>query len=179
MICRRWRGNRSGLSLLIGPTEPVANETTADAVAAFFVRTYLRRIALRHFEKKPIGRGNPLPFAAVPHAVFNDRRLKPGDRDLLAALTSYARNKSFCWPSNRKLADHLGVAPRTIQYRLRHLEAAGWITSVQKPRQRVIHLTWKGEADCSPPVQSIARPPMKRVALQEEQSLNSTDAILG
>lgn len=73
---------------------------------------------------------NRLPFAAIPHAVYKDRGLIPGDRDLLARLIFYARSKSYCWPSNRTLARDLGVTTRTVKYRLRRLEGVGWVASV-------------------------------------------------
>lgn len=110
------------------------------------------------------------PFAAIPHAVYADRRLTPGDRDLLAVLTRYARNKPTCWPSNQRLSQDLRVTRRTVQARLRRLEAAGWLACKQTSRKREIHLTWGDEDDDVPPGQPISRPPAKPIAPKEDRN---------
>ena len=101
-----------------------------------------------------------LPFAAVPHAAYQERKLRPGDRDLLARLTYYARNKSCCWPGNDRLAVDLGVCRRTVQYRLRALERTGWIACVRDddlPSGRRIELLWLSSVDPSHATWCVAR----------------------
>ena len=69
-----------------------------------------------------------LPFAALPHELRKDPRLK-GHRTaivLAATLLEYARDSPHCWPSNRRLAEDLGVCQQTVRNALATLQAAGW-----------------------------------------------------
>lgn len=111
-----------------------------------------------------------LPFAAIPHAVYADRRLTPGDRDLLAVLTRYALNKPTCWPSNQRLSQDLRVTRRTVQARLRRLEAAGWLVCKQTCSKRVIHLNWRDEDEDTPPGHPPSHRPAKPVAPEEDRN---------
>ena len=98
-----------------------------------------------------------LPFAALPHELRKDPRLK-GNRTaivLAAALLEYARATDSCWPSNRRLAEDLGCCPQTIRNALAALQAAGWVRvehGASNPTGRIIWLTWR--AGQSPPTPS-------------------------
>src|SRR5512135_2058674 len=89
-----------------------------------------------------------LPFAALPHELRKDPRLK-GNRTaivLAAALLEYARSKPSCYPSNARLAEDLGVCQQTIRNALAALVAAGWVKVVLGPDQpngRTIWLCWR------------------------------------
>jgi hypothetical protein len=92
---------------------------------------------------------NSLPFAALPHELRKDPRLK-GNRTavvLAAALLEYARDGAHCWPSNRRLAEDLGVCQQTVRNALATLQAAGWCRvehGVGNPTGRLIWLCWRG-----------------------------------
>jgi hypothetical protein len=100
------------------------------------------------------GQANARPFAALPHDLTADQRLKDGDVRLAAVLLRYARAKASCWPSVKTLANDLARCERTVQYALKRLAEAGWITSRPDPNPtgRVLILTWR-ETPCTPPVQ--------------------------
>ena len=104
-----------------------------------------------------------LPFAALPHELRKDPRLK-GNRTaivLAATLLEYARARDSCWPSNRRLAEDLGCCPQTIRNALAALQAAGWVRvehGASNPTGRIIWLTWRAE-QATPP--NRLDPPLK------------------
>jgi len=113
------------------------------------------------------------PFAAIPHDLVADGHLKPIDVKLVAILLRYARSKATCWPSVATLATDLGRCERTVQYALRRLTEAGWITSRPdaNPTGRLLVLVWR-EAKLHPPVQppySQGMPRVKPVAPEPEK----------
>jgi hypothetical protein len=69
------------------------------------------------------------PFAALPHDLRKDPQLRGRDKAplLAAALLEYARDKTSCFPSNRRLAEDLGCCARTVQLALADLRRAGWV----------------------------------------------------
>src|SRR5271165_4732359 len=89
-----------------------------------------------------------IPFAALPHELRKDPRLK-GNRTaivLAAALLEYARARDSCWPSNRRLAEDIGCCQQTVRNALAALQAAGWVRvehGASNPTGRVIWLTWR------------------------------------
>lgn len=87
----------------------------------------------------------PRPFAAVPHDLAADLRLKPLDVRLAAVLLRYARAKASCWPGVKALAADVGRCERTVQYSLKRLAAVGWIEFAPDPNPtgRLIVLTWR------------------------------------
>jgi hypothetical protein len=112
--------------------------------------------------------GTREPFAALPHALRKDPRLKGHDKAILlaAALLEYARAGASCFPSNRRLADDLGCAPRTVQLALAALKRTGWVRvelGADTPTGRRIVLVWR-EADCAPSPPPVARPGAQPVA---------------
>ena len=96
----------------------------------------------------PGAKTQSLPFAALPHELRKDPRLK-GNRTaivLAAALLEYARARDSCWPSNRRLAEDLGCCQQTVRNALAALQAAGWVRvehGASNPTGRVIWLTWR------------------------------------
>jgi hypothetical protein len=100
------------------------------------------------------------PFAALPHDLRKDPRLRRRDKAklLAAALLEYARGKTSCWPSNRRLADDLGCGERTVQLALGALRDAGWVRvehGADTPTGRLLVLVWR-EMDCAPPATDCA-----------------------
>ena len=109
-------------------------------------------------------RRNPLPFAAVPHALAEDVRLKPIDLAVTRALLKHARGDDHAWPSVGSLAAQVGRTRRTVQFALRRLEASGWIVAepATNPTGRVLVLTWRREGSATAgasPARSMAPPP--------------------
>lgn len=94
---------------------------------------------------------NPLPFAAVPHALVLDRRLIGTDVRLAALLLRFGGGRDRCWPSVATLARELGCCERTVQYALRRLQRAGWLRSeaAGNPTGRVLVFCWL--EGCKPP----------------------------
>ena len=109
---------------------------------------------------------HPLPFAALPHELRKDPRLK-GNRTaivLAAALLEYARASDSCWPSNRRLAEDLGCCQQTVRNALAALQAAGWVRvehGASNPTGRVIWLTWRAGRVIPPTPSNRLDPPLK------------------
>jgi hypothetical protein len=104
------------------------------------------------FARDPARRqGQPTarPFAALPHDLIADKRLKATDVRLAGILLRYARDKSTCWPSVATLGADLGRCRRTVQTSLRRLEAAGWISTrpAPNPTGREFVMVWREQAD--------------------------------
>lgn len=117
------------------------------------------------------GPGTCAPFAALPHALRKDPRLSDKAVLLAAALLEYARNKTFCWPSNQRLAQDLRCSPRTVQLALAQLKVAGWVRielGAENPTGRLIRLAWR-EGPCASPPLPVAPPPVPRVAPEEDR----------
>jgi hypothetical protein len=105
-----------------------------------------------------------LPFAALPHDLRKDPRLK-GNRTaivLAAALLEYAPGtKPSCYPTNARLADDLGCCEQTVRHALADLQSAGWIRIARgsnQPNGRRIWLTWRCDTQ-SITVPSTSGPP--------------------
>src|SRR5271166_2852391 len=114
-----------------------------------------------------------LPFAALPHELRKDPRLK-GNRTaivLAAALLEYARARDSCWPSNRRLAEDLGCCHQTIRNALAALQTAGWVRvehGASNPTGRIIWLTWRAKQATpsnrlDPPLKPAGGIPLKPV----------------
>jgi hypothetical protein len=112
---------------------------------------------------------NPLPFAAVPHALAEDARLKPIDLSVARAILKHARGDDHAWPSVATLARQVGRTRRTVQFALRRLEGAGWIAAepAGNPTGRVLVLTWRRDGGATPGAEgapSMAPPPAQAPA---------------
>src|SRR5271165_7059610 len=114
-----------------------------------------------------------IPFAALPHELRKDPRLK-GNRTaivLAAALLEYARARDSCWPSNRRLAEDLGCCQQTVRNALAALQAAGWVRvehGASNPTGRIIWLTWRAKQATpsnrlDPPLKPAGGIPLKPV----------------
>ena len=114
----------------------------------------------------PAVKGRVRPFAALPHDLVSDPRLKPIDLKLVAVLLRYAQAKATCWPSVATLGLDIGRAVRTVQYALKRLIGAGWLDSrpASNPTGRVLVLSWRVPADGTPPVQRPYSQGLPRVA---------------
>lgn len=75
-------------------------------------------------------------FARVPAAAVFDSRLSAEAKVVLAALAVYADKDGLCWPAVSTLANRLGRTRRAVQLQLRTLEAAGYVLTVRRLRNR-------------------------------------------
>ncbi len=95
------------------------------------------------------GTKTQLPFAALPHDLRKDPRLKRNRTAIVlaAALLEYAPGtKPSCYPTNARLAGDLGCCEQTIRNALADLQSAGWIRIAlgsNQPNGRRIWLTWR------------------------------------
>jgi Helix-turn-helix domain len=96
------------------------------------------------------GAKTQLPFAALPHDLRKDPRLRGKDKAILlaASLLEHARTKPSCSPTNARLTQDLGCCEQTVRTALAHLQDAGWIRIVlgaHQPNGRTIWLLWRGD----------------------------------
>ncbi len=107
-------------------------------------------------------------YSPIPHELIEDRRLIGTDVRLVGVILKYARAKAEAWPAVATLARDLGCCPRTVQYSLRRLEAAGWIATREADNRtgRVLVLTWRAQVVAPPPVQPYSQGLPKAVAPQ-------------
>ena len=111
------------------------------------------------------GTQTQLPFAALPHELRKDPRLKRNRTAIVlaAALLEYAPGyKPYCYPTNARLCADLGCCETTIRTALTALQKAGWIRidlGANQPNGRRIWLQWRVNAAAHPtPQQPDPRP---------------------
>ncbi|MBV8316025.1 MAG: helix-turn-helix domain-containing protein, partial [Planctomycetaceae bacterium] len=125
-------------------------------------------------------RGTPyhtaVPFAALPHDIAADPRLRPTDLRLLAALLYYARQQPSCYPSDAALAARVHRHPGTVRRCLKRLEDLGYIrrefvpATPANPTGRLISLTFR-EPDWPRPTPDL---PARRCAPTPERRRTPT-----
>ena len=96
------------------------------------------------------GAKTQLPFAALPHDLRKDPRLRGKDKAILlaAALLEYARDQALVLSHQCPPGQDLGCCEQTVRTALAHLQDAGWIRIVlgaNQPNGRTIWLLWRGE----------------------------------
>jgi hypothetical protein len=133
----------------------VNSPTSSFTAPAAAPRTGRRESALPPPDR---GTKTQLPFAALPHQLRKDPRLK-GNRTaivLAAALLEYAPGgKPSCYPTNARLARDLGCCEQTVRTALAALQAAGWIRialGANQPNGRRIWLQWRIDGTTNPPM---------------------------
>lgn len=105
-------------------------------------------------------------FAMVPATVIRDRRITSGVRDVLSALLIYADKDGTCWPSQKRIADDLGISREEVNRRMRRLKDVGYLT-IEPPKTKAgpaiyhIHLSPLSPT-CDETVTPCAQPVMKR-----------------
>lgn len=114
---------------------------------------------------------NPLPFAALPHALVDDPRLKAIDLVVVLVLLRFARAADHAWPAVKTIALGVRRSRRTVQQSLRRLEAAGWLAAEPSDNRtgRVLVLLWRrGAAVDGRPAPVVAPPVATAVAPESE-----------
>lgn len=89
-----------------------------------------------------IGKDVPCPyrFSMVPNALFTDRSLEPIDCLVWCHLCLNARGRGFADPTDKSLAEAMGIVDRTVKRSLARLEDAGFIRRERNGPKRIIHL---------------------------------------
>ena len=64
-------------------------------------------------------------FTQVPNFILRSAKLSAGDKLTFAMLLSYAWQDDFCYPGQRKLAEHLGLKERSARTHLKSLQTHG------------------------------------------------------
>jgi DNA-binding MarR family transcriptional regulator len=66
-------------------------------------------------------------FALVPIQIYQDKKLKPTDRDVYGAISSFQGANEFCTPSVEMIAERAGKTQSVVFLSLKRLEDRGWI----------------------------------------------------
>lgn len=73
-------------------------------------------------------------FSILPTSASVDKRVGPAAHQLLSLLSSYADEEGWCWPSQKTLAERLGISERSVRERLATLEETGYVVSERQFR---------------------------------------------
>ena len=117
-----------------------------------------------HYNPRPPsrnGHNNGLSpgWTRVPHFLLTDTRLSHSARLLMMVLLAhdYRQEKGRCWPSQRRLAELLGVTGRQVRYLLAELMAADYITAERIGRSNSYSILV--QANPVPPSKKYPQPP--------------------
>jgi hypothetical protein len=77
-----------------------------------------------------------LPFAQVPYALLEDRRLTAADKVIGGLILRWLGTRPSGWVLNDLLARDAGVDARSVRRSLRRLETAGWYRCEADPGNR-------------------------------------------
>lgn len=93
----------------------------------------------------------PKGFTKLPNAILFAPNLSPASKTLYLLLINYAGNKSYCWPSQSKLATDLGVSTKSIGRWLDELTSHGLITTRRRGQTKSnVYYLAKSEQTNSP-----------------------------
>ncbi len=67
-------------------------------------------------------------FTMVPNFILKSTKLSAGDKMTFAMLLSYAWQRDYCYPGQKRLAEDLGLTDRSVRTHLKSLEAIGLLT---------------------------------------------------
>jgi DNA-binding MarR family transcriptional regulator len=62
-------------------------------------------------------------FTQVPNFLLKSKKLSAGDKMTFAMILSYAWQKDYSFPGQRRLAEDLGIDERNVRRHLKSLEA--------------------------------------------------------
>ena len=80
-------------------------------------------IVLEGFD--PISSGG---FTQVPNVVLKNKNLSLGAKFCYSMLLMYAWQNDFCFPGQEKLAEEIGITPRSVRNHLAELRKIGYIS---------------------------------------------------
>jgi hypothetical protein len=64
-------------------------------------------------------------FTMVPNFILKSTKLSAGDKMTFAMLLSYAWQRDFCYPGQKRLAEDLGLTDRSVRTHLKALQTVG------------------------------------------------------
>ena len=73
-------------------------------------------------------------FTQVPNFILKSKKLTAGDKMTFAMLLSYAWQKDFCYPGQKRLAEDLGLTDRSVRTHIKSLETVG-LLEIKRPGQ--------------------------------------------
>lgn len=97
-------------------------------------------------------------FAIVPTHWLENEELEPSDRMVLVALSSFADQQGYCWPSIASIARRARFSERTVQYSLKRLLDLGAISVEERVRKeggQASNAYWLMGFDTLPGVQPV------------------------
>jgi DNA-binding transcriptional ArsR family regulator len=97
-------------------------------------------------------------FAIVPTHWLENESLTQTDRIVLVALSSFADEHGYCWPSVSSIARRSGAAERTVQYSLKRLAELGAVRVAERSREQggqTSNAYWLLGYDALPGVQQV------------------------
>lgn len=71
-------------------------------------------------------------FTQVPNFILTNKTLSVGAKLYYAMLLKYAREKDYCFPGQRTLAEDMGSAERSVRTYQKELEEAGFLEVTQR-----------------------------------------------
>lgn len=80
----------------------------------------------------------------VPDALFLHPDLEPIDIKVWLVLMVFARDRGWCEPTNKAIAEMAKVSVRTVAYSLARIEDAGFIVGESRGPHRTIKLRPEG-----------------------------------
>jgi hypothetical protein len=76
-------------------------------------------------------------------AWYNEVNGQP--KFLLMLLFEYLREKTYCYPTQAQLAEHMGCTTRTVRTVISRLVSMGWITAIKSGRNSTYHIAYPGQ----------------------------------
>src|SRR6266568_7818672 len=73
-------------------------------------------------------------FTMLPNFILKSTKLSAGDKMTFAMLLSYAWQKDFCYPGQKRLGEDLGLTDRSVRTHLKALETIG-LLAIKRPGQ--------------------------------------------
>lgn len=81
----------------------------------------------------------------VPDALFTHPEIQPQDLMTWCYLCLHARSRGFCQPTDRTLAEAMGVVEMTVRRSLSRLEKFGFIARERNGQVRTIVIMGEGD----------------------------------
>ena len=73
-------------------------------------------------------------FTMVPNFILKSTKLSAGDKMTFAMLLSYAWQKDYCYPGQKRLGEDLGLTDRSVRTHLKSLQGVG-LLNIKRPGQ--------------------------------------------
>jgi biotin operon repressor len=90
-------------------------------------------------------------FTQVPNFILTNKNLSVGGKLYYAMLLKYAREKDYCFPGQKTLAEDIGSSERSVRTYQKELEDAGFLEVTQRGLGKTsiykldLTVQWKGK----------------------------------